>query len=341
MANRLKREYIRQTLKEITDPITKTQKPYQFVNAPSTGPYKDLPDLVFFDPICQLKVTLICENQDARHENSKVRPTNHWTDYGKQPARLIYGLEKNAYLVCKIYHCDICHSNVRSTDPFFLEQLPDSPVIEFTLYHDSAVSSTLYNLLVNQVARGTTFADVEKTFCELKKTYFAQHLTVEERQQNKHMNPDTYKCISASHIADIFMHWFRLHQSYLIDEFKEIKCEKLSIDHTFFVSSLVKILDESGSKRQFVALLIVLNEDGMVVRFSLCKSQSLRDLENIFKDIANKHSIEEIFSDNCCHDRQILEEFFGDQVRVYLDLFHAIQRVTRYFYYVMEYQRKR
>ena len=104
MSKQLKREYIRYTLKKVTHPETNTQDPYVYVTTPSTGVYKDLPNLLFFDPILQLKCNLKCRVEDERHQNYNIRTTSYWTDYGKFPPRLIYGLERNAYLVCRIYY---------------------------------------------------------------------------------------------------------------------------------------------------------------------------------------------------------------------------------------------
>ena len=36
-----------------------------------------------------------------------------------------------------------------------------------------------------------------------------------------------------------------------------------------------------------------------------------------------------IIIDNCCHWKYLLKILFGDNVKIKLDLFHAVQRVTR------------
>ena len=229
-----RRGYIRKILNEATDPKTNTQNPNVFVKAPTSGIFKDMPDIYIFDPIGQSKMDLRCRKTDKRHENSKIVLTRSWTDFGRFSPRIIYGIEKNIYLVSRVYFCPVCKKTIRAISPYFVRQLPMTLVNDFILYHDSALTSTLYNLIINQVARGTTFAGIAKTFREVRKIHFAQHLSVEERSVRQVMDFDTYRCISASHIADIFLHWFRLHQAVLIDEFKSIKCQELSIDHTFY-----------------------------------------------------------------------------------------------------------
>ena len=44
------------------------------------------------------------------------------------------------------------------------------------------------------------------------------------------------------------------------------------------------------------------------MRFALSKSKSLNELEEMFKEIATKNvNIQEIYSDECCEDRLILQ----------------------------------
>ena len=74
------------------------------------------------------------------------------------------------------------------------------------------------------------------------------------------------------------------------------------------MTTLIKLLDQGDSKKQWTALLLVLNEDGLVMRFALSKSKSLNELEEMFKEIATKNvNIQEIYSDECCQDRLILQ----------------------------------
>ena len=142
-----------------------------------------------------------------------------------------------------------------------------------------------------------------------------------------------YRCMHASHIGDIFLHYFRRHHDLFVNEFKKVICNTASIDHTFYCTTLIKIISEDVSKKQFSALLIVTNEDGLICRFMLCRSLSLDELEDVLKELARTHPIKIVYTDDCCATRNILLDIFGD-VEVYLDLFHATQRVTRvgFFY---------
>ena len=195
MANKLKRDYIRRTLKEVTDGTTKTQPPYLMVRAPSTGPYHNMPNIRFFDPIKQLGIKLKCRYENEGHKDIFISVTNDWTDFGRQDPRTIYGLEKNTYLVCRMYCCRVCGRNkqIRSTNETFLRQLPNYPPIDFILYHCSAVETIVYNIIVTSVVNGVAFAKIAKQFRELKKMDFAQHMSQDEKEANLTMDADTYR----------------------------------------------------------------------------------------------------------------------------------------------------
>ena len=45
--------------------------------------------------------------------------------------------------------------------------------------------------------------------------------------------------------------------------------------------------------------------------------------------IENKCTIKTVYVDNCCHWRNKIQEVFGADVIVSLDIFHAVQQITR------------
>ena len=83
---------------------------------------------------------------------------------------------------------------------------------------------------------------------------------------------------------------------------------------------------------QYKAVLIVMNEFGQVIAWLFTKSTSVDEgralLEGIRGRLKPSDSPLLILADNCCLIRNKLEEIFGNVV-VKLDLFHAVQRITR------------
>ena len=234
MDRSFKRKYIRETLKQVTDKVTGTQQPYIVVKAPTTGPYHNLPDICFFDPLSQLGLKLKCKHKNKEHENAFIVVTDLWSDFGSQDPRLIISLAKNAYLVVRLYKCLVCDKRIKASNPRFLSQLPAIPPFDFVLYHQSAVATVVYNEIVLDAVNGVPFSRTAKKFEEHKKIEFSQHMTIEEKLNNEKMEEDTTHCMHATHVGDIFLHFFRRHQSDFVAEFKSVQCQEVSIDHTFY-----------------------------------------------------------------------------------------------------------
>ena len=77
----------------------------------------------------------------------------------------------------------------------------------------------------------------------------------------------------------------------------------------------------------------MLNEKAQVLSWQLTTSTSLDGVEQLLSNLKCQHEnagkpISYICVDNCCQVREKLTTMFG-KVTVVLDLFHAIQHVTR------------
>ena len=115
--------------------------------------------------------------------------------------------------------------------------------------------------------------------------------------------------------------------------FKVRRC--LRLDHTFKVASNIGYLRSDGKwVTLYETIFIVLNEEGVVVSWQFTKSTSLEEVKPLLLALKERIELPErtpltIYVDNCCHVRKQLQEIFGNDVLVKLDLFHAIQRITR------------
>ena len=91
-----------------------------------------------------------------------------------------------------------------------------------------------------------------------------------------------------------------------------------------------------GDKRwitQYGALFAVLNSLGQVVTWKLATGVSFSVIQDILIPLRRrlekqgKH-LSEFYVDNCCSWRRKLQEVFGQEVKVRLDVFHAVKRVS-------------
>jgi hypothetical protein len=107
----------------------------------------------------------------------------------------------------------------------------------------------------------------------------------------------------------------------------------IAFDHTFKIAANIGYQRESSWITQYNSAFIVLNEKGQVLSWQLTTSTSLDEVEQLLCNLKCRHEnagkpISYICIDNCCQVREKLTKIFG-KVTIILDLFHAIQRVTK------------
>ncbi len=93
-----------------------------------------------------------------------------------------------------------------------------------------------------------------------------------------------------------------------------------------FYRNVVKTRTSTGTVDQFEAFVAVLNECGQVMGYTLTKSQRINELGPLLCDISTKQPTI-CYTDQCCKDRNKLQQYFGPDVRVCLDSFHALKRI--------------
>ena len=109
----------------------------------------------------------------------------------------------------------------------------------------------------------------------------------------------------------------------------------LRLDHKFKVASNIGYQRADGKWiTQYSSVFIALNEKGEVVAWQLTNSTSFDEIAPVLVALRDRISDNSqqhitIFVDNCCHVRGKLEGIFSSKTAVKLDVFHAVQRVTR------------
>lgn len=115
-------------------------------------------------------------------------------------------------------------------------------------------------------------------------------------------------------------------------ERNQLEVDYLAIDHTFKISTKIGHLDKSSKRfvKQYNSLFFAMNGKGQVLEFKLTKSTKLDEVGDLLRRINSRmqHPLQLIMVDNCCQSALILKRFFGNQLQVKLDLFHATQRLS-------------
>lgn len=106
----------------------------------------------------------------------------------------------------------------------------------------------------------------------------------------------------------------------------------ISCDHTFKISKYIGARRESNNKfvKQFENLFIVLNERHEVIGWRLTRTRSFEEIRSLLAELKEKLSTElkRVVVDDCCKVRALYQSVFPG-VEVKLDIFHAMQRVTK------------
>lgn len=107
----------------------------------------------------------------------------------------------------------------------------------------------------------------------------------------------------------------------------------LSCDHTFIVSANIGFWVDKRWVKLYDTLFIVLNDEGNVLSWKLCKGTTFSSIENVLQLIKDRLDNQGqkptiFFIDNCCSWREKILKIIPD-MSIKLDPFHAIQRVIK------------
>ena len=115
---------------------------------------------------------------------------------------------------------------------------------------------------------------------------------------------------------------------------ENIHVKILSADHTFKVTVNIGMAKSDNTWTQlYDSLFCLLNEDGKVVDFKLVRDRKFETAQSCFISVKERMAESNtsptlVCLDNCCQWKHKVHNILPD-VEVKLDLFHAIQRITK------------
>ncbi|KAJ4455650.1 hypothetical protein PAPYR_9351 [Paratrimastix pyriformis] len=144
---------------------------------------------------------------------------------------------------------------------------------------------------------------------------------------------DPQGCPSDDYLRDAFLQVFRLYETFYVNEMAGTDPgDCLGGDHTFKLSANIGFVDPKTRQwlRQFNSVYFVLNQAGQVVGWQLCTTTELDEVRPLLTDIARRWPgrVKTFCTDTCCRQRAILQEIFGPHLKVSLDLWHALHRLS-------------
>ena len=76
----------------------------------------------------------------------------------------------------------------------------------------------------------------------------------------------------------------------------------------------------------------MLNDQGKIVTCQLTKGTSFEEVVALLQNLASRsdENMRTVYVDDCCKlHSKLLEDVFGETVSVKLDLFHAVERISK------------
>ena len=278
-----------------------------------------------------------------------------WADGSKknlQPRRL-HCTHHIILLVGAIYTCSEVNHRVFSTDPRLLNKL-GSYNLPFCLLHRSGLTCEFVNSIVSLAREGLSIKAIARHMQRLREECSAQIIRILVQSYKHFLGKEfTTDEITLFTVSDsltsiikpfpnndiiarcIIIHFQHYERAYL-SEMASIKIQRcIRLDHTFKVASNIGYLRSDGKwVTLYKTLFIVLNEEGVVVAWQFTKSTSLEEVKPLLLDLKERIDLPEhmsltVYVDNCCQVRRQIQEIFGNAVLVKLDIFHAVQRISR------------
>jgi len=306
------------------------------------------PSIIIWNPFedHNLEKTIKCPQCQAYlHSHEK-----YWADgtQSYQP-RTLYSFDHTVLLVSRVYMC-FNRQILLAHDERLHKALSKSIDIPFILQHKTGYTKEFINKVVTLSNNGMNFFKIEsmcieehwnyhcvkeQKFWQVLKEYKSQHPfeeipTISFPKFKKDGIP------SNDAIAQCFLKDFMEKEYYYVSEMTQLTSDVwISCDHTFKVASNIGYLREDNKwVRQYSAVFLVLNNEGKVLSWQFTNStcfsyiqKLLTNLKQRFERLGTK--IQKIAVDNCCQWRNKLQDIFGDEITVCLDVFHAVQRISR------------
>ena len=115
-----------------------------------------------------------------------------------------------------------------------------------------------------------------------------------------------------------------------------LNAESISCNHTFKVAANIGFKNPTNGTwvKMYDSVFCILNENGQVVKWCFTKGTSFDKVTTLFSELKNRlinreMKLHTVYVDNCCHVRKKIQSIFGQDTKVKLDLFHAVQRVLK------------
>ena len=310
-----------------------------------------MPRVIIWNPLLQFPLIRLSVEKCPKEDCNGDLAFYAWASgerKGMQP-RLIHDMHSIVILVGAIYRCSSDHV-VYSTDANILQKL-DRAHIPSILLHRTGFTRAFVQTVVNLAQEGLSMQSIKRHIEAVRHEFVVDVIQRLVSDYNIYLGSQLtlaqIQSISSSPFVDLISHpiptndiisrcfivTFEENELHYTNQMLQVEVKNcLRLDHTFKVASNVGYLRSDGKWiTQYSSLFIMLNERGEVVAWQLTNSTSLDEVEQTLSKVRER--VDEgngitLYVDNCCQVRRKLRQIFGTHV-VKLDVFHAVQRITR------------
>ncbi len=300
-----------------------------------------MPSILLWNPLLSYVkyVQVTCPECDSAIQ---VKFWNDGAAPSRQP-RMLHTFDNIVLLVSCVYKCNQGHECF-SSDARILALIPCQVELPFLLLHRTGFTTEFLEMCNSFIGTGMNFYNMESLIIERRWRVYARNLN----RLNLHTStahPCTLNGFQSSHLsnspsnsllAKCFLAKFTSQESVYIRELMSIEIgNSISFDHTFKVAANIGYHREDKVwVNQYNSLFLVMNANGQVVTWQLTNGTSLDQVQTVLRDVFERSkqqqkAIEYVYVDDCCKVRNKIMTTFGSTVKVKLDLFHAVQRITR------------
>lgn len=164
--------------------------------------------------------------------------------------------------------------------------------------------------------------------------FIRDHMAIHHLRQSTNLVKD-FAFPSEDLIRTYFLEHHNQHAHAYKNAINAVKLTTLSCDHTFQICSNVGYRRPDGTwVTVYDSLFVVMNESGQVADFQMVKSRDFDAVKPMFEDISRRSQsrgevVVMCIIDNCCQWKLKLCSVFGEDTLVKLDIFHAVQRISK------------
>ena len=78
------------------------------------------------------------------------------------------------------------------------------------------------------------------------------------------------------------------------------------------------------------SLFLVMSDCGKILTWQLTRGTSFAEVETLLQNLKQHcHCLRTVYTDDCCQVRNKVLKVLGSDINITLDLFHAVQRISR------------